>query len=478
MKIKVLHRDTQQYEKPLEAEAMQRMYRNPDPDLHPFERAREYVRALNAVKLQKIFSKPLVGVLDGHTDSVKCMTRCNTNVSWLFTGSCDGEVRQWNLKSRECVRMIKAHDGFVRGATTSYGDEEKYLFTVGDDKRICQWSIEERQDIETLDQTELEDGGNLVPLGDANTNPLKKNVKPINVMQCQSTPTAIDHHRSRPHIVVSGETVDVWDHTRSMPIASYEWGVGSHVDGVYTVRVNPSEHSLIAATATDNTIGLYDMRGNSAIRKLQMSVRCNSVCWNPMRPLSFTAGSDDGNCYTFDVRNLEEPRRIHKDFVGPVLDVDYCPTGTEFVAAGYDSTIRLFDVGAGRSKDVYHGKRMHQVLCCRFSADSRFVLSGSADMCVRIWKAKASEALGPRHYRERQALAYRSVLVDKYKHMKEVGRIARHHHVPKLVLSKTLQKKEMTDARKRKDMNVMLHSKPGSSVKKTEKKLKVKRVIR
>jgi WD repeat and SOF domain-containing protein 1 len=44
--------------------------RNYDPELHPFEMNREYTRAVNAVKLERVFAKPFLGALDGHGDAV------------------------------------------------------------------------------------------------------------------------------------------------------------------------------------------------------------------------------------------------------------------------------------------------------------------------------------------------------------------------------------------------------------------------
>ena len=67
--------------------------RNYDPDLHPFETAREYTRAMNAVKMERIFARPFICSLDGHRDSVQCITKHPTQLSLLLSGSCDGEVR-------------------------------------------------------------------------------------------------------------------------------------------------------------------------------------------------------------------------------------------------------------------------------------------------------------------------------------------------------------------------------------------------
>lgn len=60
-----------------------------------------------------------------------------------------------------------------------------------------------------------------------------------------------------------------------------------------------------------------------------------------------------------------------------------------------------------------------------FSADARFVISGSDDGNVRVWKAKASEKLGIITARERAAIEYRESLKDRWKHDQEVGKISR-----------------------------------------------------
>ncbi|PHJ19549.1 sof1 family domain-containing protein [Cystoisospora suis] len=193
-----------------------------------------------------------------------------------------------------------------------------------------------------------------------------------------------------------------------------------------------------------------------------MKMKSNAVSWNPMRPSRFVAASEDQNLYTFDMRKLSAPFTIHRDFVNAVLDVDISPTGREFVAGSFDGTVRLFNIDEGRSRDVYHTRRMQSVLCCRYAADSRFVISGSADMCVRVWKTDASAQLGPRTYRERQAIAYRKALTEKFAHLKEIKRIARHHHVPKLIKKTQEKKRIMEDARKRREDNKRKHSKPGA----------------
>lgn len=76
------------------------------------------------------------------------------------------------------------------------------------------------------------------------------------------------------------------------------------------------------------------------------------------------------------------------------LDVDYSPTGKEFVTGSYDKTLRIFPVDEGRSREIYHTQRMQKIFCVKYSGDAHYVFSGSDDTNIRIWKSDASRQLG------------------------------------------------------------------------------------
>uniref|UniRef100_A0A0G4HH84 Sof1-like protein domain-containing protein n=1 Tax=Chromera velia CCMP2878 TaxID=1169474 RepID=A0A0G4HH84_9ALVE len=227
-------------------------------------------------------------------------------------------------------------------------------------------------------------------------------------------------------------------------------------------RFSPAEPNMFASSGSDNSVILYDLRANTPLRKCIMKMRSNALAFNPHYPLSFCVANDDSSLYTFDIRNMKEASHVHRDFVNAAMDVKFSPTGLEILGASFDGTIRIWERLGMRSRDVYHTRRMHRVLCCEFSPDSRFVVSGSADTNVRIWKAKASEALGPRPQREKRAIAYREALKKKFGHMPEIKRIIRHHHVPKYIKNAGEKRKVMKEAQKRKEENRIRHSKPGT----------------
>lgn len=114
---------------------------------------------------------------------------------------------------------------------------------------------------------------------------------------------------------------------------------------------------------------------------------------------------------------------IYKGHIAPVMDIDYAPTGTEFVTGSYDRTVRIFKENSGTSREVYHGKRMQKVFSVLYSMDNEYVLSGSEDMNLRIWKSISYKPLGNISDRHKNAYNQREVLKDKFKHVQEVRRI-------------------------------------------------------
>ena len=72
------------------------MNKNLDPVQHPFQKAREYTRALNAAKIDKIYAQPFIGALTGHKDGIFAISRHPTSLSTVFSGACDGGIQSLN----------------------------------------------------------------------------------------------------------------------------------------------------------------------------------------------------------------------------------------------------------------------------------------------------------------------------------------------------------------------------------------------
>jgi DDB1- and CUL4-associated factor 13 len=380
-----------------------KVHRNRDPSLHHFERAREYTKALTATKLDKMFAKPFIAALDGHKDTVYCCSTVrNKNVPFI-SGACDGEVKVWDLGHRTCVWSANAHRGFVRGVCPDASGTS--FFSVGDDKIIKQWALNPSSSSD---------------LGD---------VQPLNSIISPSVLMSIDHHWVDKQFATCGDSVNVWDATRGDSIHSYKWGA----DTINSVKFNPAEACLLGSTASDNSVVLYDLRSSQPMKKMFLPMRSNKLAWNPMEPMNFLLANEDHNVYSFDMRKLDKALMIHKDHVSAVMDVAFSPTGREFVAGSYDRTLRMFKTNQGRSRDVYHTKRMQRIYCVGFSSDARFILSGSDDTNVRVWKADSSDNLGVQKGRQDRREQVRDTIKKRYAHMPEIRRITTEKRVPRAI---------------------------------------------
>ncbi|KAH0482903.1 MAG: hypothetical protein KVP17_004558 [Porospora cf. gigantea B] len=421
---------------------------NPSPVLHPFERAREYQRALIGTKMDRMFAKPLHAVLEGHTDAILCVRRCRTRVSECFTVGADGDLRQWNLGNKTCVRAINAHEGFARSVCLT--EDDQFAFTVGDDKKIKQWLIPESLAPEDMTTEELDDRGHHVDLKATHVDDvLARSISPTATYLSTDAVHTVDHHLTEPLLLSAGDSVQIWNTSRGAPVHKWTWGYSSFT----ACRFNPAETSLLAAGTGDNAFVLYDLREASPLKKVVLNNKVNALAWNPYNPLCLTVANEDSNLYTYDARRLDDPLHIHRDMTNAVTDIDFSPTGREFAASSFDCTVRIWKSNFTRSREIYHTKRMQYANSCQFTSDSRFVLSASSDFCLRIWKANASEKLGPKTLQEKQAISYRRALSTKYKDLPEIRKIRNKRTAPVWVKNAKTSRDNKLESVQRKEHN-------------------------
>ena len=104
----------------------------------------------------------------------------------------------------------------------------------------------------------------------------------------------------------------------------------------------------------------------------------------------------------------------------------------------------------------------NRVFSAKFSMDAKYIVSGSDDGNIRLWRANASDRSTIRTVREQQKLDYEQHLKEQYKHMPEIRRIARRRHVPKPIKNATERKRTELESLKKREDNLRKHSKPGT----------------
>ena len=439
MKVKTISRSIASTERECKGD-LRREFRNLAPEAHPMQRAREYTRAVTSAKLDRMFAKPFVGSLGtGHRDGVTATATSRQALVPFVSGAADGEIRIWDLASRSSLANLEgAHSKRVTGLT--FANDGTTFYSSSIDGTIKSWQVYPS----TTTYNDNNDEQMATKHGPCMT------YRAPNAGSFQS----IDHHRSDNLFVsASDSAVDVWSPERNTPILSFDdlWGSD---DTVNHVRYNPAERGLIAHTSADRGLGLFDVRSQSALHKIILAMRANALEWNPMEPMNLAVASEDYNAYTFDIRKLDRPTMIYKGHASAVMALSWSPTGREFATASYDKTIRIYPHRAGKARDIYHLKRMQRVFTVNYSADNNYIISGSDDTNLRLWRAQASQAVGKQKTaREERSLQYRQTLIQKYKHMPDVKRIHTARKVPKFIKSQTALQTLQKESRQRKKEN-------------------------
>jgi len=377
-----------------------------------------------------MFAAPFVAQLGrGHVDGVYTLAKDPEVLDRFASGSGDGVVKVWDLPSREEVWQTTAHENIVKSLCWT---RNKQLLSCGSDRTV-----------------KLHDPYN-TSSGSA----------PQATWLGTSAFTSLTHHRTHPTFAASSSsTISLYDLTRpnSTPSQTLAWPTAT--DTITSASLNQVETSILASTASDRSLVLYDLRTASPLHRSVLTLASNSVAWNPMEAFNLAVANEDHNIYLFDMRNLSRALNILKDHVSAVMDIEFSPTGEELVSASYDRSVRLWRRNEGHSRDVYHTKRMQRVFSACWTPDNSYILSGSDDGNVRLWRANASARAGVKSARQRQKEEYDASLRERYKHMPEIRRIARHRHVPKQVKKAGEIKGEELKSIKRREENERKHNK-------------------
>ncbi|CAA0834836.1 Unknown protein [Striga hermonthica] len=178
MKVKVISRSTDEFTRERSQDLQCSVISSFDPSsLRTQEKAVEYVRALNAAKLGKIFARPFIGALDGHIDAISSMAKNPVHLKGIFSGSVDGGGQ---------FRQFPGHQGITKPRSV-----------------------------------------------------------PLAVYIWKNAFWAVDRQYEGEFFATAGAQVDIWNHDRSQPVNSFEWGK----DTVISIRFNPAEPNLLATSS-------------------------------------------------------------------------------------------------------------------------------------------------------------------------------------------------------------------------------------
>lgn len=514
-----------------------RMHHMPLKNQH-FQKEKEYVRAINAAKLQQMFSKPFIRAMNDHIDGVYVLAPHPTSITTFASGSVDGCIKIYDISSGHVLSSLEAHQGWITGiALPSFTAARRFeelsgsapsaghsapglMVSCARDSQIRLWRLPDAD-----------------VLGDTGVASSRRAVRLLNSIPTKYSPAALAHHQTTGvYAVAAAEAVFLYDHERNEPVSRLLFSEGGAQDlGYSAVQFNPAEQHLLAAISETSTV-FFDTRVSKPVLRCSLWSRPNNIVFNSYYPTMFATACNDSYAYTFDFRNFQRTDGgVHalERFTGntqAVLTCEFSPDGSILATGGYDDCLRLYnirtvdpysrrtirntigsvnfmsldddvavdapegsdqghshghdepplrppprdykdDVSGARvlpaSKNIrpfntYHSARMRRVWALRFSGDGRFLLSGSDDANIRVWKTRANEALRTLSPRESEAMNYRDTLINKYQNAPEVHDVLNSRRLPQRIRTSQRQIAIQAQAARRKEENARNAGKPGA----------------
>jgi len=79
---------------------------------------------------------------------------------------------------------------------------------------------------------------------------------------------------------------------------------------------------------------------------------------------------------------------------------------------------------------------MQKIYSVLYTMDNKYIISGSEDNNVRIWKSVANDSIKILNKREKDYREYSKKLIEKYQYMRDIKKIVNRKHLPKYIINK------------------------------------------
>lgn len=353
-----------------------------DAAYHPFAKQREYMRALNATKIERMLAKPFITAFSDHKEGIVRVEKHNKK-DIMLSASFDGMTNIYNIATKRMAGSISL--GGISNGVSFFNDEIL---------------VSKRKDVMLYDSR----GENLK-----------------STFTCKGEVNFI--HGMDYWYVATGSGLEIVDGEVNRSKHKY--------NGCYSFCRTDNNNNLIVC-ASENEVVLVDNRIEKEFSRMQVGLKTNYAAFSPDSRYFITA-NEDSNSYLHDLRFMDAPIGTFRHHINAVTSVDFSPCGTEFTSGSYDKTIRIFRINERKSRDVYYNRRMHHISGIKYTTDGKIIVSGSDDSSLRLWKSNASIKLEAMTRKEKDALECAERLKEKYKNVEEIARISKHRFLPKKI---------------------------------------------
>ncbi|KAL5683842.1 hypothetical protein ACJX0J_010227, partial [Zea mays] len=162
-----------------------------------------------------------------------------------------------------------------------------------------------------------------------------------------------------------------------------------HTQAINDLDFHPESPILISA-AKDSTIRFFDFsktNARKAFRVIQDTHNVRSVCFHPCGDY-LLAGTDHPVAHLYDINTFTCYLSANaQDSSSPINQVRYSCTGSLYVTASKDGSLRIWDgVSAECVRPIIGAHGSSEAISAIFTKDERYVLSCGKDSRVKLWE--------------------------------------------------------------------------------------------
>jgi len=217
--------------------------------------------------------------------------------------------------------------------------------------------------------------------GDMSEEPRKRRVRTGNGRQRDRTPVEEDSTTSSPTPAKTLVEDDRLGELRRLE---------GHQGPVNALALSP-DGQFVVSGGEDRTVRFWDIEAGADLRQFQGPTRVVFAVAFSADGLTVAAASGDrsppgaGELHFWNAAGGAATARVDLATLQRAEHVDFLPKGDQVILAGYDKTLRLWDVAQSAEIRPFTG-HTGPVTSAALSADGQLVVSASEDRSVRLWE--------------------------------------------------------------------------------------------
>lgn len=269
------------------------------------------------------------------------------------SGSADGKIRVWNLKTGQCQPSVSGHTQKIH--SVRFSSDGQRIVSGGEDMIVRVWEAT------NLQQPQMELRGHTNQVWSVGFSP-----------DCRRVISAGDDQTAR-----------LWDNETGNLLNTLK----GYTRGVYALAFK-DDRTLISGT-DDGGVYFWDLArpSNPADRLSDHLARIRCLAYDP-KSERLVHGSRGSSFKLWDVSDLSACRlrwtgRQHTNWVWCAA---FSPDGKTLATGSEDYTVRLWDAETGEDLLKRPLTRQHRwVWCVAFCPSGRWLVSGGGDPVLRLW---------------------------------------------------------------------------------------------